>query len=56
MFEYIMNFFYGPNETNQQIPKTQKTITTETETETENKHQKPDGYKNIHTSQSQSKN
>ncbi len=48
MFEYIMNFFYGPNETNQQIPKTQKTITTEAE----NKHQKPDGYKNINASQS----
>ena len=52
MFEYIMNFFYGPNNTNSQTSKTTQTNVADTE----NKHQKPDGYKNINTSQSQSKN
>ena len=46
MFEYIMNFFYGHDNTNSQLSKTPKT------TEAESKHQKPDGYKNINTSQS----
>ena len=41
-----MNFFYGHDNTNSQLSKTPKT------TEAESKHQKPDGYKNINTSQS----
>jgi hypothetical protein len=52
MFEYIMNFFYGPDNTKSQTPNFIKTNANEAE----NKHQKPDGYKNINTSQSQSKN
>jgi len=54
MFEYIMNFFYGPDNTKSQTPNFIKTNAAEAEAE--NKHQKPDGYKNINTSQSQSKN
>jgi hypothetical protein len=48
MFEYIMNFFYGPDNTKSQTSKPTKTNSSEAE----NKHQKPDGYKNINTSQS----
>ena len=46
MIKSIMNLFYGPKETETKEPETK-----ETESNDEKKHQKPNGYKNINTSE-----
>ena len=49
MIKSIMNLFYGPKETETKEPETKETK--ETDPENEKKHQKPNGYKNINTSE-----
>ena len=56
MIKSIMNLFYGPKETETKEPEsnepeTKEPETKETESNDEKKHQKPNGYKNINTSE-----
>ena len=52
MIKSIMNLFYGPKETETKETETKETNETkETDPENEKKHQKPNGYKNINTSE-----
>ena len=51
MIKSIMNLFYGPKETETKEPETKEPETKEPESNDEKKHQKPNGYKNINTSE-----